>query len=361
MSLLTEWPPTDDALPLHQSHLIITFGPPISQEFRSVRMQEHFERMTSLEGWSFYTPDPNVDQIYGALFSSSDTFIFDQLLYQLRATERDKAFLSDNESPFSSLFTIDLRDMSRGYVGNSFAQRNLVQSVLVNRKPKASSFMKDKWARERCKRRSDMKKISDEYNNRLLTDKDFAKRAEERHQADNEREKKKKIDRKKKQQHQEDTQLLFENFFGEKLTWGPMAVAYREKYHTAYMPIGGGRFLYQCQIIRKTDLYEVCTLPNNCLTGTMVPIREPLLGCNLIFADCKFLPMNSDKFDAWYRSLPIHKSFLQGMESEIRSLAPDNLQPDYPFVYVDWSADGESSSDDGGDDSWRKDLFDHPH
>jgi hypothetical protein len=69
-------------------------------------MQEHFERMTSLEGWSFYTPDPNVvegtddNQIYGALFSSSDTIVFDQLLYQLRATERDKAFLSDNESPF---------------------------------------------------------------------------------------------------------------------------------------------------------------------------------------------------------------------------------------------------------------------
>jgi hypothetical protein len=102
-----------------------------------------------------------------------------------------------------------------------------------------------------------MKKISDDYNNRLLTDKDFAKRAEERHQADNEREKKKKIDRKKKQQHQEDTQLLFENFFCEKLIWGPMAVAYKEKYHTAYMPIGCGRFLYQCQIIRKTDLYEV--------------------------------------------------------------------------------------------------------
>jgi hypothetical protein len=81
--------------------------------------------------------------------------------------------------------------MSCGYVGNSFAKRNLVQSVLVNRKPKASSFMKDKWARERYKRRSDMKKISDEYNNRLLTDKDFAKRVEERHQADNEREKKK--------------------------------------------------------------------------------------------------------------------------------------------------------------------------
>ncbi len=56
MSLLKEWPPADDALPLHQSHLIVTFALPISQEFQSSRMQEHFERMTSLEGWSIYTP-----------------------------------------------------------------------------------------------------------------------------------------------------------------------------------------------------------------------------------------------------------------------------------------------------------------
>jgi len=65
----------------------------------------------------------------------------------------------------------------------------------------------------------------------------------------------------------------------------------------------------------------------------LVPIWEPLLGCNLIFADGKMLPMNSDKFDAWYKSLPIHKTFLNGMETEIHYLAPpDNLQPDFPFV-----------------------------
>ena len=138
-----------------------------------------------------------------------------------------------------------------------------------------------------------------------------------------------------------------------------MAVTYREKYHTEYMPIGGGRFLFQRQIVRKANLYEVCTVPNNSMTGMMVPIREPLLGCNLMFADGKTLPMNSDFFDAWYRSLPIHKSFLDGMETEIRYIAPDNLQPDFPFVYLDWNVDCESSSDDDEDNRWRRDIFDY--
>ena len=365
MSLLKEWPPTDDALPLHQSHLIVTFGPPICQEFRSLRMQEHFERMPSLDGWSFYTPDHCVvagsddSQVYGALYSTNDMYVFDVLLHQLRAIEREKAFRSENELPFSSLFTIDLRDLSRGYVGNSISKKKKVQSVLINRKPKASAFMKDKWERERSERRAEMKKYSDEYNDRLLTDKDFAKRAAERHNAEKEREKKKNIDRKQKQQRDEDSEVLFENFFGGKLTWGPMAASYREKYHTAYMPIGSGKFLFQRQIIRKADLYEVCTLPNNSKTGMMVPVREPLLGRNLVFADGKLLPMNSDKFDAWYRSLPIHKTFIEGKETEIHYLAPDNLQPDLPFVYVDWNADCESSSDDDRDDRWRRDVFDY--
>jgi len=107
----------------------------------------------------------------------------------------------------------------------------------------------------------------------------------ERHIAMKERGKQKKIDRKQKQQRDEDTQILFENFLGEKMIWGPMAVTYREKYHTAYMPIGGGRFSFQHHIVRKADLYEVCTVPNNSKTGTMVPIRETLLGCSLVFAD----------------------------------------------------------------------------
>jgi len=161
--------------------------------------------------------------------------------------------------------------------------------------------------------------------------------------AEKEREKLKKIDRKQKQQRDEDSQIFFKNFFGEKMIWGPMAVTYREKYHTAYLPIVSGRFLFQCQIDRKANLYEVCTVPNNSKTGMMVSIREPLLGCNLNFADGKTLPMNSDFFDASYRSLPIHKTFLAGMETEIHYLAPDNLQPDFPFIYLDWNVDCGSS------------------
>ena len=65
-----------------------------------------------------------------------------------------------------------------------------------------------------------MKKYSDEYSDRLLSDKAFAKRAMERHIADKERVKQKKIDRKQKQQRAEDTKILFENFFGEKMSWG---------------------------------------------------------------------------------------------------------------------------------------------
>jgi hypothetical protein len=37
---------------------------------------------------------------------------------------------------------------------------------------------------------------------------------------------------------------------------------------------------------------------------------------------------------------------LIGKESEIHYLAPDNLQPDFPFVYLDWNVDYESSDDD---------------
>ena len=74
--------------------------------------------------------------------------------------------------------------------------------------------MKDKWERERSERRAQMKKHADEYNDRLLTDIGFAKRAEERHNAKKEREKKQNIDRKQKQQRDEDCELLFENSKG---------------------------------------------------------------------------------------------------------------------------------------------------
>ena len=31
--------------------------------------------------------------------------------------------------------------------------------------------------------------------------------------------------------------------------------------------------------------------------------------------------------------------FLQGKERDVHYLAPDNEQPDFPFVYVDWNVD----------------------
>ncbi len=95
-----------------------------------------------------------------------------------------------------------------------------------------------------------------------------------------------------------------------------------------------GVSLFECQILRKANLYETCTVPNNCQTGILAPIRDPLLGRNVHFAHGKILPMNSENYDKWYRSLPIHKMFLDGKESENHYLAPDNLQPISPLYIL---------------------------
>ena len=42
--------------------------------------------------------------------------------------------------------------------------------------------------------------------------------------------------------------------------------------------------------------------------------------------------------------------FLDGKESEIHYLAPEEEQPDYPFVYVDWNVDCELSNRDEDSD-----------
>ncbi len=47
---------TNEDLAFNQSHLIITFVPPMSHEFRCRRMKEHLDRMTSLEGWFSTVP-----------------------------------------------------------------------------------------------------------------------------------------------------------------------------------------------------------------------------------------------------------------------------------------------------------------
>jgi hypothetical protein len=98
LTTLKVWLLPNDDLTLHQSHLIITFGPPFSQEFRCRRMQEYNERMTSLEGWSFYSPDHCVGEggddcrVYGAKYSSSDMNVFDVVLNQLKAIKHEKTF-----------------------------------------------------------------------------------------------------------------------------------------------------------------------------------------------------------------------------------------------------------------------------
>ncbi len=186
----------------------------------------------------------------------------------------------------------------------------------------------------------------------MITDKDFAKREEKEHQAEKERVKRKKIDRNNRKQRKEDMNILFENFFEENRIWGPIADLYWKKYCTAYMPIGNESFLYKHAIVRKEALYKTISSNStvNSKTGDIrVPIMDPLQGCSLVFAEEKVLLEKSDNFDVWYRRMPIHKVFLDGKRSEIHYLAPNNKQPDFPFVYVNRNVDCELSDeeDDG--------------
>ena len=186
-----------------------------------------------------------------------------------------------------------------------------------------------------------------------MTEKDFVKQEVEKHQVEKERVKRKKMDRQNRKQRDEEMNILFKNFFGENRIWGPIADSYRKKYYSTYMPINDGRFLHEHAILRKENLYETSASKLND-KGTpgdiLVPIRDPLRGCSLAFADGEVLPQNSDNFEVWYRRLPIHKMFLQGKESEIHYLAPDNEQPDFPFVYVNWNVDCELSEEDNNEE-----------
>ncbi len=134
------------------------------------------------------------------------------------------------------------------------------------------------------------------------------------------------------------------------------------------MPIGEGRFLRGHKIVRKENLYESGASSNG-VPGMLFHIREPQLGCNLMFAEGKVLPSNVDYFEKWYWQLPIHKMFLEGKESGIHFLAPDNLQPDFPCVYLDWNVDCEISEDNKEDEDkecsrnkkvkWDTDRYDY--
>jgi hypothetical protein len=236
-----------------------------------------------------------------------------------------------------------MRDLSNRYhqpkIEWTIGQKK-IQSVLVNRKRKVSAFIKEKWERERLERMYKRILNRNKHNERLLPDTNFATCTEEQKTAERERRK-----QKKEQLHKvEDINILFENLFGPKNVWGPIADAYKNFFYTEYMPIGEGRFLRGHTIVRKENLYESGASINGVL-GMLFPIQEPLLGCNLNFAEGKVLPSNVGYFEKWYRQLPIHKMFLESKENEIHYLAPDNLQPDFPFVYLDWNVDCEISED----------------
>ncbi len=153
----------------------------------------------------------------------------------------------------------------------------------------------------------------------------------------------------------EDTNILFENVFGPNRVCSPIASMHRKKYFTDYMPIGVGKFLHGHSIVRKADVY-VYETSSDSMTRTSVPIKDPLVRCKLPFADGKVLPTNSNNFDRWYQLLPIHKMFLKGQDNEIHYLAPDNLQPNYPCVYLDWKVDKDDEPN--VNESWERDKYD---
>ncbi len=64
-----------------------------------------------------------------------------------------------------------------------------------------------------------------------MTDKGFAKREEEKRQIERERATLKKMEKLNKKQRDEDLNVLFENFFGENRTRGPIAESYKTKFH----------------------------------------------------------------------------------------------------------------------------------
>ena len=80
---------------------------PLSNDMRLVRMQQHRDRITSFDGWSFYTPGDDVadgdgpSRDYGALFSSRDMILFDRIVQQFRTVEHE------HDVSFTSLITLD--------------------------------------------------------------------------------------------------------------------------------------------------------------------------------------------------------------------------------------------------------------
>jgi hypothetical protein len=86
--------------------------------------------------------DPHLN-VYGAVFSTTNMTDFDVLVNQFRAIEIENPFQRQNDLPFTSLVTLDMRNWSPCRIDN-IAKKKKVQSVLVNHKPKVSTFMKKK-------------------------------------------------------------------------------------------------------------------------------------------------------------------------------------------------------------------------
>ena len=87
---------------------------------------------------------------------------FDILLNRFRAIEIENPFQCQNDLPFTSIVTLDMRNWSPCCIDN-IAKKKKVQPVLVNHKPKVSTFMKEKWERERLERRAEAKTHSEQY------------------------------------------------------------------------------------------------------------------------------------------------------------------------------------------------------
>ncbi len=51
---LTTWPPRNNAISAHHSHLVITFGAPLSDKMRATGIQQLNQRIDGIKGWRFY-------------------------------------------------------------------------------------------------------------------------------------------------------------------------------------------------------------------------------------------------------------------------------------------------------------------
>jgi hypothetical protein len=104
-------------------------------------MKQHCNQITSLDGWSLYSPYNDVEgdgscRDYSAVFTSSDMSLFVRVVQQLRNVEHE------NDMPFTSLISLEECDLSHWY-HEAKKEWNIGQkkhqSKHVNRKQKGST------------------------------------------------------------------------------------------------------------------------------------------------------------------------------------------------------------------------------